>query len=108
MRPGVDVESVERVIEGHLEGVRRGEAPAAEIERSLEQKMAGFYTDLESLGSLADQLSMLATYQDDPTLLDHQLTRYRAVGARALADLTERRLTADRRAVVVVAPEGEQ
>lgn len=105
VRPGADPEAVEAVIDRHLERIHRGEVAEEELRRALNQKASGLCAELESLGSLADRLSMLATYHDDPALIDHQMESYLAVGATELAGLVGRHLGVERRAVVVVVPE---
>lgn len=107
VRPGADPEAVEAVIDRHLERIRRAGATADELERAINQKASALFAELESLGSLADRLSMFTTYCDDPTLIDRQMDSYLAVDGSALASLTDSHLGAEHRAVVVVAPDGE-
>ena len=104
VRPGADPEAVETAIDRHLERIRRGETTTEERHRALNQKASGLFAELESLGSLADRLSMLTTYRGDPALIDRQMESYLAVEAADLAGLVGRHLGPERRAVVVVVP----
>jgi hypothetical protein len=63
---------------------------------------------MQSAGDRAEQLSRLATYCGDPTLLNDQVARYRAVSEESIRSLVSDRLGPDNRASLVYIPRREE
>jgi zinc protease len=106
-RPGVAVEALEQGIADILDELRaRGPRPG-EQERVLAQAGTEFVTSMQRAGDRADQISRFATYFGDPSLLNHQLSRYAAVSVDQLRAVAGERLGADNRASLVYVPRAE-
>src|SRR5688572_1621972 len=103
-RPGVSVDDLEKGIEDVLDELRtRGPEPG-ERDRVLAQTETDFATSMQSAGDRAEQLSRFATYCGDPTLLNEQVSRYRAVTDADLGAIAADRLGPDNRASLVYVP----
>ena len=103
-RPGVSVADLEQGIADVLDELRtRGPEPG-ERDRVLAQTETDFATSMQSAGDRAEQLSRFATYCGDPTLLNEQVSRYRAVTDADLGAMAADRLGPDNRASLVYVP----
>ena len=103
-RPGVSVEDLEQGIADVLDELRlRGPKPG-ERDRVQAQIETDFATSMQSAGDRAEQLSRFATYCGDPTLLNEQVARYRAVTDEDLGAMAADRLGPDNRASLVFVP----
>jgi zinc protease len=63
-----------------------------------------FVTLMQSAGERADKLSMYATYFGDPSLVNEQVERYRAVTPEQVAAFARDRLGEDNRASLLYVP----
>ncbi len=104
VRPGVEIETVERTYLEELERLA-SEAPS---EDELDRAKA--LTEADELGALArveeraDRLSMYATLGDDPGLINTLLPRYLSVTAEQIRDVARDVFRADNRVVLTYVP----
>jgi predicted Zn-dependent peptidase len=104
VRPGVDIEAVERA---YLEELERlgNEAPSED-----ELARAKALTEADELGALArveeraDRLSMYATLFDDPALINTMLPRYLSVTPEQIREAAKAVYRADNRVVLTYLP----
>jgi len=104
VRPGVDVEAVERAFLEELE--RLASEPPTEDELARAKAL----TEADELGALAtvneraDRLSMYATLTDDPGLINTMLPRYLSVTAEQIRDAARDVYRDDNRYVLTYVP----
>ncbi len=104
VRPGVDVDTVERAYLEELDRLGR-EAPSDD-----ELARAKALTEADELGALArveeraDRLSMYATLFDDPGLINTMLARYLSVTKEQIRDAAAATYRADNRVVLTYVP----
>jgi predicted Zn-dependent peptidase len=103
-RPGVSVEALEEGIIAVLDEMRGDGPRAGELDRVLAQAETDFVTSMQSAGDRAEQLSRFATYYGDPTMLNEQVLRYRAVTDSDVRAMATERLGPDNRASLVYVP----
>jgi predicted Zn-dependent peptidase len=103
-RPGVTVEALEDGIISVLDELRTAGPKHRELDRVLAQTETDFVSSMQSAGERAEQLSRFATYYGDPTLLNEQVLRYRAVTDSNIRAMASERLGADNRASLVYVP----
>ena len=103
-RPGVSVEALEEGIADILDELcEKGPRPG-ELDRVLAQTETEFVSSMQGAGDRAEQLSRFATYYGDPTLLNDQVARYRAVSDNRIRAMAADRLGPDNRASLVYVP----
>jgi predicted Zn-dependent peptidase len=106
VRPGVDVDLVERVYMEELERL------ATELPTEDELARAKALAEADELGALAgvheraERLAMFAGDLDDPAQINAMLPRYLAITAEEIRDAARAVFRADNRAVVTYLPEG--
>ena len=104
VRPGVDIEAVERAYLEELERLGK-EAPSED-----ELARAKALTEADELGALArveeraDRLSMYATLFDDPALINTMLPRYLSVTPEQIREAARAVYRADNRVVLTYLP----
>jgi len=104
VRPGVDVDRVERAYAEELE--RLGAEPASDDELARARALV----EADELGALsrveerADRLSMYATLFDDPDLINRMLPRYLAVTDEQIRAVAADYLQPDNRVVLTYLP----
>ena len=103
-RPGVTAETLETETVKEVERLCRGGVTEEEVERAVTLIETDFTASLQSAGDRADKLSQFATYFGDPSLVNAQLDRYRAVTVAAVNEFARRRLNEDNRASLVYIP----
>jgi predicted Zn-dependent peptidase len=103
-RPGVSVEALEDGIAAVLDELRRFGPGPGELDRVLAQTETDFVSSMQSAGDRAEQLSRFATYYGDPTLLNEQVLRYRAVTESDVRATAAERLGPENRASLVYVP----
>jgi predicted Zn-dependent peptidase len=77
---------------------------AAEVDRAVALIETDFLSSMQSAGERADKLSLFATYFGDPTLLNEQVDRYRAVRADDVNAFISSRLGSNNRASLLYVP----
>ncbi|HJU70000.1 MAG TPA: pitrilysin family protein [Gemmatimonadaceae bacterium] len=103
-RPEVSGELVEGAVGDLLDGMRRNGVSPEEVERAVALVETAFVTAMQSAGERADKLSMFATYFGDPSLVNEQVDRYRAVTAGQVTEFVRARLGEDNRASLLYVP----
>jgi len=102
--PDITPEQLEAAVLAELDAVHRDGVTDAEVARARALIETSFVMSLQSAAERADQLSRFATYFGDPTLVNTQVARYRAVTTRAVCDIARERLGADNRVFLLYIP----
>jgi predicted Zn-dependent peptidase len=105
--PNVTAEQLEAAVHAELDLVHHGGVTEQEVQRAVALTETHFVTSLQSAGERADQLSRFATYFGDPTLVNEQPARFRAVTAEQVSAFAREYLRADNRATLIYVPTGE-
>ena len=103
-RPGVEADVLEREVAKEIDTLRTEGVSDAEVQRAVALIETDFVSSMQAAGERADKLSLFATYFGDPSLLNEQVDRYRAVTVPQVNALIERRLGADNRASLLYVP----
>jgi predicted Zn-dependent peptidase len=103
-RPGIDADTLADALTEEVDRLRDGGVTDEEVERALALIESGFVVAMQSAGERADQLSRFATYFGDPTLVNEQVDRYRAVTAADVSAFARDCLGPDNRAYLVYVP----
>jgi predicted Zn-dependent peptidase len=104
VRPGVDMDLVERVFEEELERLGRELVTDDELARARALIETFELEAMQRVDERADRLSMYATLLDDPDMINKQLDRYLAVTAEQIRAAAAEFLRPDNRAVVTYVP----
>ncbi len=105
--PDVTPDQLEAAVHAELDLVHREGVTAKEVQRAVALTETHFVTSLQSAAERADQLSRFATYFGDPTLVNEQPARYRAVTADDVSAFARTYLGADNRATLLYVPAEE-
>jgi predicted Zn-dependent peptidase len=103
-RPGVTVELLEAAVAAQVDLIRREGVTAAEVERAVALIETDFVSAMQSAGDRADKLSQYATYFGDPSLVNAQAAKYRAVKPDEVSAFARDYLGADNRLSLVFVP----
>ena len=103
-RPDVTGEVVEAAVGEILDTMRADGVTREEVERAIALIETAFVTSMQSAGERADKLSMFATYFGDPSLVNQQVDRYRAVTAEQVSAMARARFGDDNRASLLYVP----
>ncbi|MEM7582999.1 MAG: pitrilysin family protein [Acidobacteriota bacterium] len=106
-RPGVDPNVLEAALTEHFARVASEPLPEVHFERSLNQRLTDYYSQLQTLDRRADLLSMFTTYFDDPAGMVHEVERYRSLSPEDLRAFAAAHLGTDQRAIVTVVPRAD-
>ena len=107
-RPGHTVEELQTVIDEEIAKLQREDPSAHEVERSVNQIEASFYSRMERLGGFggkADQINGYFSKTGDPDYFNEDLGRYRALSPSDIRAAAEAYLPRDRRVELTVQPE---
>ena len=107
-RPGHTLDEIEKVIDEEIEKLKAEPPSAHEVERSLNQIEASFYSRMERVGGfggVADQLNSYYTNTGDPDWFAEDLARYRALSPSDVQAAAMQFLPRDRRVELSVVPE---
>jgi zinc protease len=102
--PGVSADALEAAVTAELDRLVANGVTDEEVERAVALIETDFVASLQSADTRADKLSMFATYFDDPSLINTQADRYRAVTAREVSAFVRQRLGPDNRATLLYIP----
>lgn len=102
--PGVSPVQLEAAVLAELDAVHRDGVTEAEVTRARALIETSFVTSMQSAAERADQLSRFATYFGDPTLVNTQVARYRAISVAEVSALARARLGPDNRALLLYVP----
>jgi predicted Zn-dependent peptidase len=103
-RPETTSDELERAVHAEVDRLRDEGVTDEEVARAVTLIETELIVALQSAGDRADKLSLFATYFGDPSLVNVQSTRYRAVTAARVNAFARERLAADNRAVVLYVP----
>jgi predicted Zn-dependent peptidase len=107
VRPGVDLDVVERAFEEELERLGREPVTADELARARALIETYELEALQRVDERADRLAMYATLLDDPDMINRQLDRYLAVTAADIQAVAAEFLRPDNRVVLTYVPAAE-
>jgi len=104
-RPGVDADTLEREVATEIDALRASGVTDAEVARAIALIETDFVASMQTAGERADKLSLFATYFGDPSLVNEQVERYRAVTAGDVNAFVESRLGPDNRVSLLYVPQ---
>jgi predicted Zn-dependent peptidase len=104
VRPGVDIDLVERVFEEELERMTRELVTDDELARARALIETFELEALQRVDERADRLAMFATLLDDPGMINRQLPRYLAVTAPQIRAVCAAVFRPDNRVVITYVP----
>jgi zinc protease len=103
-RPEVSAEQLEREVAREVDALHERGVADAEVERAVALIQTDMVRSLQSAAERADQLSRFATYFGDPSLVNEQSARYRAVTTADVNAFAREYLGRDNRASLVYVP----
>jgi zinc protease len=103
-RPETPLDVLEEAIRAEIDRLLIDGVTDDEVARAVTLIETDLVVSLQSAGDRADRLSMFATYFNDPTLVNEQAERYRAVTAERVTAFARARLVAENRASLVYVP----
>lgn len=103
-RPDVSVERLERAVGAEIDEILTNGVTQEEIARVVTLIETDLVTSLQSASDRADRLSMFATYFGDPSLVNEQAARYRAVTVEQVNAFARERLVPENRATLLYVP----
>jgi predicted Zn-dependent peptidase len=104
--PGVDPDTIEKMVDEEIEKLRREGPRDDEIQRIRNTLETDTVSDLQSLINRADRLADYDTYLGSPDRLAWDLERYHALTPQAVREAADRWLAPDRRLLLRVLPRG--
>ncbi|HEY3569037.1 MAG TPA: pitrilysin family protein [Thermoanaerobaculia bacterium] len=103
-RPGVAVEELEEALLGHLAAAAARPPDEADFDRARNRLLTDYYSALQRLDTVADQLSQFATYFDDPAAGLIEGDRYLEIAPRELMEYAAEWCPAAAPSVVAIVP----
>jgi predicted Zn-dependent peptidase len=103
-RPETSVEQLERAVNAEIDLMLTQGVTQQEVTRAVSLIETELVAALQSAGERADRLSMFATYFGDPTLVNQQADRYRAVTTEQVNAFVRERLVPENRASLLYVP----
>jgi len=103
-RPETSPEQLERAVHEEVDRIRAEGVTAIEVARAVSLIETDLIVSLQSAGDRADRLSLFATYFGDPSLVNVQADRYRAVTADQVNTFARDRLGMNNRASLLYVP----
>ena len=104
-KEGVTIETIEGAIDEEIARIVSGGITEDELTRAKNRAEIEFAHQVENYDSRADLIAMLATYFEDPLILNRWLEPYRTASAADLANVARDFLTPENRATSVFVPE---
>ena len=104
-REGVAIEDIEAAIDEEVAKLAIDGVTGDELTRAQNRAEVEFAHQLETFDARADLLGMMATYFDDPSLIQRWLDPYRAATANDLAHVARKYLIPENRVTSVFVPE---
>jgi predicted Zn-dependent peptidase len=104
-RSGVPAEALEEALLGHLAAAASRPPDEADFERARNRLLTDYYSGLQRLDTVADQLSQFATYFDDPAAGLTEGERYLEIAPRELMEHAAEWCAEAERAVVAIVPQ---
>ncbi|HEV7994345.1 MAG TPA: pitrilysin family protein [Gemmatimonadaceae bacterium] len=103
-RPETTTEQLEVAVHEMLDRVQQDGVTDEEVARAIALIETDLIISLQSAGDRADKLSLFATYFGDPSLVNVQADKYRAVTAERVNAFARARLGRDNRASLLFVP----
>jgi len=103
-RPETTPDQLERAVHQEVDRIRDEGVSADEVARAVALIQTELIASLQSAGDRADKLSLFATYFGDPSLVNVQADRYRAVTVEQVNAFARSRLGSDNRAALLYVP----
>ena len=103
-RPETTSDELERAVHAEVDRLRDGGVSDEEVARAVTLIETELIVALQSAGDRADKLSLFATYFGDPSLVNEQSARHRAVTAARVNAFARERLGTDNRASLLYVP----
>lgn len=103
-RPEVSAERLEREVELEIDLLVKDGVTDEEVERAVALIQTDIVTSLQSASERADRISMFATLLGDPSLVNEQADRYRAVTTERVNEFVRGRMGSDNRAKLLYVP----
>jgi predicted Zn-dependent peptidase len=103
-RPETTREQLERAVNHEVDRIHEEGVSAEEVARAVTLIQTELIVGLQSAGDRADKLSLFSTYFGDPSLVNVQADRYRAVTVEQVNAFARSRLGADNRASLLYVP----
>jgi zinc protease len=103
-RPEVSAERLEQEVAREIDALHERGVTDAEVERAVALIQTDIVRSLQSAADRADRLSLFATYFGDPSLVNEEMDRYRAVTAEAVSEFAREYLGRNNRASLVYVP----
>ena len=107
-RPETSSDELEQAVHCEVDRLRSEGVTDDEVARAVTLIETELIVALQSAGDRADKLSLFATYFGDPSLVNEQSTRYRAVTAARVNAFALERLGTDNRASLLYVPRDAQ
>ncbi|MDQ6738426.1 MAG: insulinase family protein, partial [Gemmatimonadota bacterium] len=106
-RPGVSPEQLEAAVVKEIDRMRTGGVAKSEVDRAIALIGTDFVASMQMASERADQLARFATYFDDPSFINDQMSRYRSVTVEDVNKFAAARLGEDNRAFLMYVPQDE-
>lgn len=103
-RPGIAPELLEREVAVEIDRLFADGVSTDEVERAVALIQTDYVRAMQSAGDRADRISQFATYFGDPSLVNEQPDRYRAVTPAIVNAFVRERLGEDNRASLLFVP----
>ena len=108
VRPGVELERVEQLVDEELSRLSRGGPTEREVERARNSIETSFWQGLESVGDRAELLNQYHFYLRDPGSLSRDRERYAAITPADVQRWSQEVLDLQRRVILRVLPEDKK
>ena len=103
-RPGITGEALEAEVAREIDELRATSVSSEELDRAIALTETQLVVSMQSAGERADKLSLFATYFGDPSLVNEQVDRYRAVNRERVNEFIASYLGEDNRASLLYVP----
>jgi len=103
-RPGTSAAVLEAAVVAEVDRLHQDGVTADEVERALALLETDYVSSMQAAGDRADAISKFATLLGDPSAVNEQLERYRAVTAAAVNAFARTVLGDDNRASLMYVP----
>jgi zinc protease len=104
-REGVQIETIESAIDEEVARIATGGITDDELTRAKNRAEIEYAHQLETFETRADLIGMLATYFDDPSLVQRWLEPYRGATAEDIAHVARKYLIPENRVTSLFVPE---
>jgi predicted Zn-dependent peptidase len=103
-RPETSAERLEQEVAREVDSLLKNGLDSGELERAIALIETALVTSMQAAGERADKLSLFATYFGDPSRVNDQVERYRAVTGDRVEAFARKYLGEDNRASLVFVP----